>query len=79
MPRIRKGLVLLGARIRALRHQQGLSKEELAARSGIHPTYLSSLEAGKRNPSALILFSLAAALRITPAKLLDFRRSRRAR
>ncbi|MGH9513417.1 MAG: helix-turn-helix domain-containing protein [Terriglobales bacterium] len=62
---------LLGERIRAIRRKAGLSQEDLAARADIHPTYLSGLERGKRNPSLLIFFSVASALRVTPADLLE--------
>lgn len=65
-----KYLALLGQRIRAARHAQSLSQEELADRAQIHFTYLSALECGKRNPSMAIFFSVAHALRIEPSELL---------
>jgi transcriptional regulator with XRE-family HTH domain len=67
-----KRLKLLGQRIRALRHAQNLSQEELAERAEVHVTYLSALECGKRNPSMAIFFSLAHALKIAPGELLRF-------
>ncbi|GEM_PF-2443628 len=66
----KKHLKTLGQSIRALRHAQSLSQEDLAARAQIHVTYLSSLECGKRNPSMAIFFSLAHALKVTPSELL---------
>jgi DNA-binding XRE family transcriptional regulator len=60
----------LGETIRALRHSRQLSQEELAARANIHVTYLSAFECGKRNPSLAIFFSVAAALKVSPADLL---------
>lgn len=59
-----------GERVRELRLKRGLSQEELAELSGLHRTYISSLELGKRNVSLLNIFVLAKALGITPDKLL---------
>ena len=36
-----------GERVRELRTKKGLSQEELAELSGLHRTYISSLELGK--------------------------------
>lgn len=72
-------LKLLGQRIRVLRHSRQFSQEELAARAGIHPTYLSALECGKRNPSMGIFFSLAEALNVEPSELLKPSRQAKAR
>ena len=41
----------LGLAVRELRKRSGLSQEELAHRSGLHPTYISGIERGLRNPS----------------------------
>ena len=40
-----------GMRIKELRMQQGISQEELADRCGLHRTYISDVELGKRNIS----------------------------
>lgn len=66
-----KQLKSLGEKIRELRHLRNLSQEELAAQANIHVTYLSAFECGKRNPSLAIFFSVAAALRVSPAELLQ--------
>jgi DNA-binding XRE family transcriptional regulator len=63
-------LRLVGQRIRAIRRGRGISQEELAARAEIHPTYLSAVECGKRNPSMMIFFSIAAGLDVSPSDLL---------
>ncbi|QGZ93736.1 helix-turn-helix domain-containing protein [Terricaulis silvestris] len=54
-----------------LRHDRGLSQEELAAESELHRTYISGLETGGRNPTVLVLERLAKALKTTPSKLLE--------
>lgn len=59
-----------GERIRELRIKKGLSQEQLAELSGLHRTYISSLELGKRNVSLINIYVLAKALGVTPDKLL---------
>jgi len=41
----------LGLAVRELRRRRGLSQEDLAHASGLHPTYLSGIERGLRNPT----------------------------
>ena len=43
-----------------------LSQEELSEYSDIHPTYLSSIERGERNPTFEVLIRLARALKCSP-------------
>ncbi len=59
----------LGAAIKAKRLDRGLSQKELAARSCKHPTYLSGVEGGKRNPSWTTLVSIAGALDVPVSQL----------
>ena len=59
-----------GRNLRAYRKQGGLSQEKLAELSGLHRTYISGLELGKRNPSITIVARLAEALEIEPGALL---------
>lgn len=51
-----------GYRLRALRDEQGMSQMALALAAGVHPTYVSNVERGKRNVSLLNLVMLARAL-----------------
>src|ERR671936_853888 len=52
----------LGARIRALREQRGLSLRGLAASVGISPSALSQIERGKMRPSVTRLFQIVSLL-----------------
>lgn len=61
---------LFGCNLKRLRTSAGLSQEELAARSGLHRTYVSSVERGNRNVSLENIFALAGALKCDPRDLL---------
>jgi len=43
----------------------------LAVSSGLHPTYISSLETGRRNPTLNVLCALARALKVPLSELVD--------
>ncbi len=51
-----------GAVLRGRRAAEGLSQEELGERSGIHRTYISALERGRKHPSLGTVERLAEAL-----------------
>lgn len=57
----------LGARIRTLRTERGLSQEELASRAKLHWTYLSDLERGQQTPSLDLLNRIVRGLGVTLA------------
>ncbi len=59
----------LGRAIRQLRGERDVSIEALAFAASIHPSYLSGIERGLRNPSWQVLRSLADALQIPVADL----------
>lgn len=44
-------LIRYGQAVRKIRLEQGISQEELADRCGLHRTYISDIELGKRNLS----------------------------
>ena len=60
----------VGQNIRKHRIDKGLSQEELAFESGLHRTYISSLERGKRNATIIVVGQIADALKIKPSQLL---------
>ena len=62
-------LAVVGANVRALREARGLPQDELAHLAGIHATYLSGVETGKRNLSMKVLERLALALRVPETDL----------
>lgn len=61
--------IQLGIVIRRLRKQRDLTIESLAAASGIHTTYLSGIELGRRNPTWEVISSLAEALGVEVSEI----------
>jgi transcriptional regulator with XRE-family HTH domain len=59
----------LGAAARRLRREQRRTIEELASAAHIHPTYLSGIERGVRNPTWAKLCDLSAALSVPVASI----------
>jgi len=65
--------VAFGRRVRQFRDARKMSQEELAHAAGIHVTYLSGIENGKRNPGLLVIGRLARALRVSIPELFPSR------
>jgi two-component system, response regulator len=63
--------ILLGNAIKSTRSALGISQEELAARAGLHRTYVSDVERGVRNPSIESVEKLAAALELSLPTLFE--------
>jgi len=61
----------LGRNVRKLREARGWSQEDYADRAGIHRTYVSDIERGRRNPTIIVVEKLAAPLEVTAGQLLD--------
>lgn len=62
----------VGNRIKELRNNLGISQEELGFRSGVHRTYIASLEVGKRNISISTLEKIVTALEVTFSEFFNF-------
>ncbi|MFL9955296.1 helix-turn-helix transcriptional regulator [Paraburkholderia nemoris] len=62
-------LVQLGKAIREIRQSQSISQEELAHRSGIDRSYMSSVERGGQNIGVMHLVRIAEALEVSVAAL----------
>jgi transcriptional regulator with XRE-family HTH domain len=58
-----------GPNLKRCREAAGLTQEDLAHLAGLHPTYVSLLERGKRNPGFGITVKLIGALEIEPGEL----------
>lgn len=59
----------IGRVVRHLRVERELTLEVLAKSSGLHWTYLSGIERGRRNPSLSVLAAIAASLKIDTSEL----------
>jgi DNA-binding XRE family transcriptional regulator len=59
----------LGNAIKELRGLRAITQEELASRTGLHPTYISDMERGARNPSFAVLVRLMRGLDMPVADL----------
>ena len=68
-PRKLEPAIEMGQRIRVRRRVLRISQEELAERSGFHPTYVSSVERGERNVSLMTILRIAEALEMDPSRL----------
>ena len=55
-------LIRFGQAVRRLRRNQAVSQEELAERCGLHRTYISDVELGKRNVSLENIERIATSL-----------------
>jgi len=61
---------VFAANLRRLRHERGLSQEDLAHEADINRTYMSKLEKGASYPGLEIIGKLARVLQVEPAELL---------
>ncbi len=68
----------LGAAVRTVRLARGLTQERLAEGAGLHTTYVSDVERGRRNVGVVNLDRLATALSIDlPTLMYEVERRRR--
>jgi XRE family aerobic/anaerobic benzoate catabolism transcriptional regulator len=61
----------VGSRVRARRHELGLTAKELAQRSGLSPRFVSQLEGGQANIAIGRLASVALALEVSVSSLVE--------
>jgi transcriptional regulator with XRE-family HTH domain len=61
--------VALGRALSALRGELGVTQEELSRRTGLHPTYISDVERGTRNPSFSTLVRWAHGLEVSLSRV----------
>lgn len=62
---------IVGYNIKKYRLANNISQEKLAELSGLHRTYISSVELGKRNISIENIYRVSLALQINPILLLE--------
>lgn len=63
---------MIGIAIKQLREEQGMSQNQLAKRSGISQSAISSIESTTKSPSIDTVFVIATALNTTVPQLLGF-------
>ena len=61
--------VAYGKAVRAIRQDKKISQEELGDLCGLHRTYISDIELGKRNVSLEIIDKIAHALQVKKSEL----------
>src|ERR687885_864920 len=59
----------LGARVRGLRRERGLTLEELAQRSGVSRAMISKVERGEKNPTLVVAAKVAEGLGVGLSRL----------
>ena len=60
---------LVGKNVKRIREKKGLTQERLAEISGFSQQYISGLEQGRRNPTIITLYELAASLGVSHLEL----------
>ena len=59
----------IGKAVKVIRTTQGLTQEGLAAKADLHPTYISDVERGVRNPSWEAISRLAKGMGVGVAEI----------
>jgi len=59
----------LGRAVKVVRISRGLTQEQVSAASGLHPTYISDIERGARNPSWEAITRLADGIGVPVSEL----------
>ena len=66
-----QALKKVGARIRELRIERGLSQEALAFESDVAVTSIATIERGEANPSIAVLLAISRVLKVRVRDLVD--------
>jgi len=61
-----------GKALREMRLKKKMSQGDIARKLGVHRSYISGLERGKRNPSLLTIKKMAKAIGVEPKELLEY-------
>jgi transcriptional regulator with XRE-family HTH domain len=61
-----------GKALREIRLKKKMSQGDIARKLGVHRSYISGLERGKRNPSLLTIKKMAKAIGVEPKELLEY-------
>ena len=61
---------IMAVNMRRLRHDQDVTQEELAARSGLSMRYVGSIERAQVSASVSVLGRIASALKVDPCELI---------
>ena len=64
----------IGQKIRDLRKARGWTQENLAEKTGLHPTYIGGIERGDRNPTVDSLYKISESFGISIASLLTLKK-----
>lgn len=71
MKKLNNHLLVFGKKVQSLRHEQNLSQEELAAKAGLHRTYIGMIERGEKNITLTNILKVSIALDTNASKLLE--------
>jgi len=63
-------IIKFGKKLKEVRERKNLSQGDVARILGVHRTYISGLERGRRNPSLLTVQKVAKALGVSAKELL---------
>lgn len=61
-----------GRKLRQMRKERGLTQEELGEKAGVCYKYIGEIERGEKNPTLLVIYKIAAALKVEPSSMLLF-------
>jgi transcriptional regulator with XRE-family HTH domain len=60
---------IVGANVKKIRQEKGLTQEDVCAKAGFYRSYLNLVEKAKRMPSSYSLYKLAKALEVEVDRL----------